>query len=125
MQEKKRLATAKLERERAKVKEERADKERVEYIEGKLKESFGHPGFEASWYLVVKRKYTFVDDRIRVYTNLSRYPSSHPLHDEWDRLARATCIAVADYIYSKENTNKRFKEVQVLSNDGMELAMFP
>ena len=124
IQENKRLAAEKLKSERAKEKADQADKKRVKYIEGELKDSFGQPDFETSWYLAVKRRYSFVGNRIEVHTNIPSVPSSHPLHEEWDRLARATCLGVAYYLTSKENANKQFKEVQVLSDDGRELAMF-
>jgi len=109
----------------AEIQAQQADTLHAQRIERLLKESFGHPGFEPSWYLAVKRRYSFTEDTIQVHTNLNYVSSNHPLHEEWERLSKATAVAVADYIYDKSNPDKRFKQVEVLSSEGRELASFP
>jgi hypothetical protein len=103
-----------------------SEKQRGQRIEKYLKENFaGAAGFEPTWYLAVKRQYSFVDDRIKVHTNLNYVLSGDPLREEWERLARGTCMGVSGYIYDKASPDKHLKEVQVLSSDGRELASCP
>ena len=101
------------------------EKQRAPRIEKFLKDSFGYSGFEPSWYLAVKRKYTFDSNTINVHTNLDHVPSSHPLSEEWNRLANATCMGVSSYLTSRENPEKHFNAVRILSTEGRELAGCP
>jgi hypothetical protein len=78
-----------------------------EAIQNYMKDNFGNPGYETSWYGNITG-ISVQGDTVVVNTNLAMA----------DSRAQGICSAVSGYVFSNENRNRGMENIQVVGTNG-------